>query len=251
MDMIDLAAAHDENFVETFRIVFGGRPGASLATYGTIPVAVTGVPFAFFNAAWILGPSVPADVEAALGHLRGSGLPFVVHVRADLAGIGSTVEAIGLVAGSQRLPCFAMPPRPVPPAPPELAFRRVGESEWADFLAVQATDIPSPGLDALYLPEMLERPAVRAFVGYVGTVPVTTAMAVRAGATLGIYSIATVPDQRGRGYGTAATWHLMRDAEPGWEAAVLQSSEMGRPVYERMGFELVGEFVEYRERPSG
>ena len=81
--------------------------------------------------------------------------------------------------------------------------------------------------------------------------PVATSLAVRTGDTVGIYSVATAPEARGRGIGTAMTWHLLRDADPGWTLAVLQASDMGRPIYERMGFRLVREFDEYVGPPAG
>jgi predicted GNAT family acetyltransferase len=77
--------------------------------------------------------------------------------------------------------------------------------------------------------------------------PVATALSVRTGDVVGIYSVATLPEARGHGYGTALTWMTLADAEPGVRAAVLQASPMGRPVYERMGFRLVREFVELGE----
>jgi GNAT superfamily N-acetyltransferase len=105
-------------------------------------------------------------------------------------------------------------------------------------------------VDALYAPAVLDDPAVRAYVGYVADRPVVVSASFRTGPTLGVYNIGTVEEARGHGYGTAATWHLMRDADPGWEVAVLQASEMGRPIYERMGFQLIREYIEFVHRPG-
>jgi hypothetical protein len=58
---------------------------------------------------------------------------------------------------------------------------------------------------------------------------------------VGIYGVATPPDARGRGYGEAMTWAatLCRPDLP----ATLQASPMGRPVYDRMGYRTVAEFL--------
>lgn len=243
------ALAHDANMVTFFQHVAPLLPTGSQATFGTIPVVITGVPAPFFNGAWVLEPPSQGDLEAALQHLRGSGMPFLVHVRSDLPDHERALAALGMEA-SGILPCFAMTPRPVPPAPDELELRRVGTDDWDEFLVATAASfgMPLPMAEALYAPGLLDDPAIRAFLGYADGQPVVTAISARNAMTVGVYSIGTVPEARGRGYGTAATWHLLRDADPGWEVAVLQASDMGRPIYERMGFSLVREFVEYGVR---
>lgn len=245
------AAAHDANMVTFNQMAARLLPAGSQATYGTVPVVITGVPAPFFNGAWILEPPSRDNLEAAIGHLRDSGMPFTVHVRSDLADHEKTLAPFGLKANG-LLPCFAFSPRPVPPAPQGLDMRRVGTTEWEDFLATTAAGfgMPMPMVEALYARRMIDEPAIRAYVGYFEGRPVVTSMSARSGTTLGVYSIGTVPEARGRGFGTAATWHLLRDADPGWRVAVLQASEMGRPIYERMGFKLVREFVEYADQPS-
>lgn len=58
------------------------------------------------------------------------------------------------------------------------------------------------------------------------------------GETLGIYNIATLPEDRGHGVGTAITSALMREGRNrGCTHAILHTSLMGRPVYEMLGFE--------------
>jgi len=246
------AAAHDTNFIEFFRVAAGVLPAATLAQYGSVPVVTTGVPAAFFNGGWVTEPAEASDLVAAFEHLRRSGLPFVLHVRSDLPGREQMIGPFAIAADG-ILPCFAIAPRPIPDAPAELRMRRVSIGEWEDFLATTAAGfgMPRPMVDALYAPAVLDHPAVRAYVGYVDDRPVVVAVSFRTGSTIGVYNIGTVEDARGRGYGTGATWHLMRDADPDWEVAVLQASDMGRPVYERMGFQLVREFIEHVHRPAG
>ena len=71
-------------------------------------------------------------------------------------------------------------------------------------------------------------------------VPAGTGTAYLTGETAGLYNIATLDAFRGRGIGYAVTAALMEHArERGCTQAVLHSSPMGRPVYERLGFEEV------------
>jgi GNAT superfamily N-acetyltransferase len=67
--------------------------------------------------------------------------------------------------------------------------------------------------------------------------PVGCGAAWLTGTTAGLYNIATYEASRGRGIGTALTASLLERArERGCDHAILHSSEIGRPVYERLGF---------------
>ena len=76
-----------------------------------------------------------------------------------------------------------------------------------------------------------------AVVGTLDGEPVTTGLAVRQGSGVGVFNIATTDDQRGKGYGAAATAAVTNHwFDRGASYATLQSSEMGRSVYRRIGF---------------
>jgi predicted GNAT family acetyltransferase len=75
-------------------------------------------------------------------------------------------------------------------------------------------------------------------------VPVSTGLGVRSGRTIGIYNIATIPAARGKGYGAAITRRNVADGvAAGCDVAILQASDMGFPIYERIGFRTVVEYV--------
>jgi GNAT superfamily N-acetyltransferase len=90
----------------------------------------------------------------------------------------------------------------------------------------------------------------RLFIGRVGDEPVATSLAFVAEGAVGLYGIGTVPDKRGNGYGGALTlagarWGLQRGAD----VAVLASSDMGYPVYERLGFRVDCEAIAWVRDP--
>jgi ribosomal protein S18 acetylase RimI-like enzyme len=252
MQPAEQAQAHDRNFISAISMLAETLPSGSTARYGSIPIAMTGVAGAFFNAVWVVERPQPADLQAALDAIHESGLPFTVHVRSDLVEVISAAASHDLT-DEGRLPCFAMKPGPVPPPPPHLSIKRVGPSNWNDFL--DATEVgfgmSRELVEGLLVPGLLDHDRARAFVGMVYGRAVATALSIPTGSTVGVYNVATVPDARGRGIGTAMTWHLLADADPGWDVAVLQSSEMGRPIYERMGFRLIREFAELVGGPTG
>ncbi|HEV8490270.1 MAG TPA: hypothetical protein VGQ58_10840, partial [Candidatus Limnocylindrales bacterium] len=74
---------------------------------------------------------------------------------------------------------------------------------------------------------------------------------VGSGETLGIYAVGTLAHARRRGYGRAVTWAVLEAGATAWGSrqAILQSSQMGVPVYRSMGFETVGAFTTF-ERPT-
>jgi GNAT superfamily N-acetyltransferase len=72
------------------------------------------------------------------------------------------------------------------------------------------------------------------WVGYVGERPVATGMAYVDARVIGVYVIATLEQARGRGYGAALTAQCM--AVDAAKPAVLQASDLGQPVYRRLGF---------------
>jgi predicted acetyltransferase len=59
-----------------------------------------------------------------------------------------------------------------------------------------------------------------------------------------VYGVGTVPDARGRGFGAAITLHPFLDArDQGYHYGVLFATEMGAPVYRRLGFREVGSTI--------
>lgn len=89
--------------------------------------------------------------------------------------------------------------------------------------------------------------ATRLFVGTVAGRPVaTSAVHVHAGVNL-VEFISTMPDARGRGYGEALTWRATL-ADPSLPSTLI-ASDLGRPVYERLGFTAVSRWS-FWYRPS-
>jgi hypothetical protein len=78
---------------------------------------------------------------------------------------------------------------------------------------------------------------LRLWLGMVNDAPVGVAAAFDSAGVVGVHMVATMSGARGRGYGAALTWQAVVSRPD--LASVLQSSDMGRAVYERMGFRTV------------
>jgi ribosomal protein S18 acetylase RimI-like enzyme len=114
-------------------------------------------------------------------------------------------------------------------------------------LTAVSFDIPMGVARAVYYPERAWNGAYRGFVGMVKGRPVAIVAIVESADSLGIYSLATMPDDRHRGYGEA----LLRAAiaseqkRTGIHQLVLQSTEAGYSLYRRLGFRDVTKFSVY------
>jgi ribosomal protein S18 acetylase RimI-like enzyme len=92
----------------------------------------------------------------------------------------------------------------------------------------------------------------RTYLARIDGRPVATSLGAVLDGVVAIYNVATVPDARRRGAGGAVTAAAMADAQAGgarW--AILETSEMGRSVYERLGFRQVTEVAIYAGSFSG
>ena len=88
-------------------------------------------------------------------------------------------------------------------------------------------------------------------VAYLDHIPIVTGILVLHANVAGIYYVATVPDQRKKGYGTAMMKYLIERAkDQGYDMITLQASKEGKALYQRLGFEEVCVFKEYAEGNS-
>jgi GNAT superfamily N-acetyltransferase len=140
-------------------------------------------------------------------------------------------------------PCMVRQPRDERrPAPPDLEVVEVADDGgmrevWAIIDEVFGGGrTPEPLWDARVLSE-----DYRVWLGRVDGRAVATATASVSDGFVGVYVVATRAEARGRGYGEAVTWAatLSRPELP----ATLQASDMGKPVYERMGYRTVADFT--------
>lgn len=136
--------------------------------------------------------------------------------------------------------------------PPELVIRQCFNSrQFKDFGKVLAsvTDLEDDQVDLFYelvanlKPE--DREEIIFFVGYVKKVPVATSCLFLTNVA-GVYDLATKPNERNKGYGTALFYHALEEARRrGYETSVLQATVDGLNIYEKFGFQKVCDFNVY------
>jgi ribosomal protein S18 acetylase RimI-like enzyme len=201
-----------------------------------------------------------ADVEdridGLLGDLRDQAVPMTWWVTPSSLprDLGRRLAVRGLVAEAPW-PAMVVPINRFsePPSVPGLDIRRV--TDLASYTPYEDTFAPmlssSPDFTRVFA-QASERigfaedaPLVH-YVGYLGGEAVATSSLITAGGAAGIYNVTTVEGARGRGIGSAMTATAVRAGfDRGMRFGALQASSIGRPVYERLGFAHVCDFVPY------
>jgi len=239
----EVLVAADQNMVGAWRAVLAGSPIPGDVHDDEVVLLSSGLPVSLFNPAFVTRP--PADPEATVkrvvDHYASLGAPFVLDFRDKAAlGLADACAAAGLV---EHWRPALMVLDPIPPtvaqAPSDLEVSWVTPDSVDDYSAVLSTGFGMPRelADLVAGPSLFGGTALMGLIGMARGEPTGSAAVFVSEGVAGIYNIATSPRGRGSGVGTAMTWAAIRAGqEAGATCAILQSSQQGEPVYERMGF---------------
>lgn len=203
-----------------------------------------------FNQAFITSPEIDVEaVRAVLSHYEHG--RFRLRFRDDLhEAVLPAVEAMDLERQG-GIPTMTLAlVRELDGRDTNLRIERIAtEAALDDHVRVVAEGFGSwmpETLGRIFTSKLLEEPDWAGWIGYEDGVPVASAQLVVHRNVAGLYYIATVEAARRKGYGDAITRHAVREGQArGCDLACLQASPSGRPVYERLGFEVIGEYVTY------
>jgi GNAT superfamily N-acetyltransferase len=77
--------------------------------------------------------------------------------------------------------------------------------------------------------------------------PIATTMTIQHKDIVGVHWVGTVPEYRGKGIGYAITYQSLIDAKKNHASkAILMASELGKPVYTKMGFNVFATYEVYK-----
>ncbi|MGH2589834.1 MAG: GNAT family N-acetyltransferase [Actinomycetota bacterium] len=193
----------------------------------------------------------PVDASAAIAEARGV---FDAHGRSvgfDLErGRHPNVEAELRADGLEvlvRQPAMAVRLEDVEPPRVPKGVEIVRASEpglLAELVEVEAGAFETDRAVAqgLLSPSQLSLPNVRFYAAIVDGRAVAQGMTNAHRGAVGVFGVATLPGFRRRGIGRAITAFAIDDVRDEADLAWLQSTEMGRSLYERMGFRPVSEW---------
>lgn len=235
-DLLRRAAANmAAAYLEPTRAV--GRPSR---TWDDLWVSDLGLPVTLSpNNATLLKPIVRGSVDDLLSRVRGffgerAGGGYEIY------SVWPTPDLSGFGLDGGDVPLMVHPAGNVPPPPPQ-ELEIIEAHDDLEFREVAEIQIDAFGIAGGRAQDMWDSrtlgSGMRFWLGRVEGRPVSTAAAYVSHGFVGIYAVGTLTSARGHGYGEALTWAAMR-ARPDLPG-MLQASEMGRSVYERMGYETV------------
>jgi GNAT superfamily N-acetyltransferase len=242
-----LVAAADRNFVGSYRKLVDHCPTGEFREFGGVAAFTTRAPIATFNGCIVAGPAGDGDIAAALEWVASLDVSYRLWVRDELADqVRSVVLRRGMTESPWRDPHMVLDPIPDRPVMgPGLTTREVlDRRSLAEFRGVFMSDgLPADVATDLFPDSFAADPDVRLMVAYIDDRSAGTSIAIRTGDCCGVYAVSTLPGARRRGVGTAATWAAVAVGQAwGSRAIVLQSSEMGLPLYEALGFRTVARY---------
>jgi GNAT superfamily N-acetyltransferase len=257
--MGDEAGGVVERHLETvFRSVLRGPESVHEAGFVRL---LTGEPHPFGNLAVVAGPADPATTWAAVEPLVSAGVPAAALFPSSRIGpeVGAYLEGAGFESHGP-MPAMAADIEGLAETslPDGYEFARTVEPSraeaWAACLAV-GYGLPEP-VARLFSPVALEADGapdapVQFFAIQRGEAIVATSLVYLEDGVAGVYCVATVPEERGKGLGAHVTAEALRSVRGlGYRVGVLQSSEMGHGVYRRLGFRDCGGVPMYIRVPA-
>jgi GNAT superfamily N-acetyltransferase len=177
----------------------------------------------------------------ASAHGRDIVLWAATHRDDDLAK-HARAEGLQLRSTALGMALHTPPPAPALPVDTELVqvTDRAGVEEFAEVHrgVFRDGDRDVAAVDHFASPGALLAPNVAAVVARVDGAAVSCAMVIHSGRAAGVYWVATRAAARNRGLGTLVTGAVARMGfDYGAEVVVLQATELGAPVYRKMGFD--------------
>ena len=244
----ELSRAIDESFVDLFSTLCTASSNSTLKNEGDMIVYSSGYPNSLLNgvlASRFKPETMTKRVEHALSFFRERRLPmtFFVGPRCTPEELDDHLQKQGLEPGWAR-PGMAINLDSIHRIPLQegLEIQEVNDGASLEICAATFARGFGVGEDLIgWLHDLVVGygcgPTRRWFIGFLRGKPVSTSLLVLHKGIPGIYCVATLQEARGAGIGTALTREpLLLAKEMRFDFAVLQSSKLGLPVYEKLGF---------------
>ena len=259
----ELAVLAERDYV-TYATAFEAAPGISVIRTPELVARRGDLADPYLNlvlGTWAEPSRMDGVIDEARAALGGPRRPFTWAVWPSNrpADLGTRLEAAG-IAHDGDAPLMALDLEEadltLEPTPGLTIERATDASALAEASPVTLAMIDGPAAQAVFSAayEALAFGAERSLVLFVGRLdgrPVATSALYTGTGLAGVYGVGTLPELRGRGFGRAMTIAALAEGRRrGLQVGALMSSELGLPVYRRLGFREVGTVGFYTSPPG-
>jgi ribosomal protein S18 acetylase RimI-like enzyme len=247
----DLVAAINANLVEQFRYL-ASSPRGELHDSPHLRWWLTGLPHPWLNG--VQSAQLPPDsaleiVQKAVAHFRSravTGISWWSEPGAETGELGKHLLPHGFTfyEGPPGMAADLWALNADLRAPPDLRIEPVQDvdtlKQWVHTFIAGFGFLPRSSADTLldlYIGLGFDLP-MRSYLGLLKGKPVATSQLFLLAGVAGINGVATLPEARRQGIGTALTLAALRDAQSmGYRIGSLQAAPMGLGIYRRLGFQ--------------
>jgi len=234
-------ASAERNYIETWRLLVSHASGGVVEENDSVVCVGVPAPVAFFNTAFVKPPADPvACIDGVKAFYAKRDKPFMLRFRDEESGAAAAAcEAAGLISAGSSPLMFADIRGIAPPG--DFDIRPVDAGNWPDHLATIADGfgMPLELVAGIFPPSVLKEDYYAVNVYFEGQTASTAALIVTDDIA-GVYNVATPEPFRRRGLGEAATRAVIAEgARRGCTSTTLQASDMGYPIYERIGYRTI------------
>ncbi len=247
-------------FVSTWRLLAQSFPLADLSDQPGLALCWANIPFIFYNTLFLTEQISDARllkerVRDASVYMRSHQAPGWIVVCLDYL-TGTAKEELAVITEQEKLqalPMTGMVGDILPldePLHPTLRFERISDDATiTDFVDMNCIsyNIPIEAGRSIVQEHTLWHRHAFGFVAYEGEKPVATATAIVRDGCLLLFLVATMPEARRKGYADAVIRRALNTAykATGIRRTVLHATDMGYPVYLRLGYYPTGRFMGY------
>jgi ribosomal protein S18 acetylase RimI-like enzyme len=230
--------------------------GAEAREYPGLVLASSGLNVPVFNSAMLTEPTASVEPLVTLAdvHFQARRLGWTFWLCEDMVTGGSGSSAVGSVFANNRMLRIANPPgmyaehiEPHVRKPALISFAPVDDDktrlEFAHVASVVFT-LPFETSKRIYGAPGFWTSPTNGWIGYFEGKPVSVVTTVIAAGAVGVYSLGTLPQHQGCGFGETLLRHALEDARQrsGLQTSVLQAAPQGLRLYLRMGYRIVTRF---------
>lgn len=246
-----LEKAIENNIIEQYPLAFSSLPQFNMHQTDDFVWYTTNIPHPYFNCvlrARFIRDKIDSQIEAILSEFRSHNMPLTWSVgptslppdlgfHLSAQGLSHVKDEVGMALDLKMLRNDLSPPAKLN------IMRVVNEKmlrEWFRIVNVSfgyPYDVAELLFDLYVRVSLNLHQAWQLYIGYFNRKPVGASRLFLGAGVAGIYHVATIPESRNQGIGTAMTLEPLREARSmGYRIGVLRAAKMAKGVYERLGF---------------